>query len=262
MPKLERRGVVLNYQLDGADNLPVLLLSNSLGTDLSMWDPQMNAFSQKFRVLRYDMRGHGGSSVPKGPYTIEDMGRDVLALLDGLGHSRVNFCGLSLGGMIGQWLAIHAPERIHSLILANTAAKIGTIDDWNERIEQVRSKGMAAVVPAVLERWYTPEFRNRHSETVATTCSMLEAMNVEGYMASCAAVRDMDFRGAIGTIASSTMIVYGEQDPVTPPEAAQFMSNKIVGSSLIGLRAAHLSNVEMPQEFTDRVLAFLKTPNS
>lgn len=261
MPKFEHSGIALQYQLDGEEDLPVLVLSNSLGTNLSMWDPQRSAFSQRFRVLRYDTRGHGSSSVPDGPYTIEEMGRDVLALLDGLDLARVNFCGLSLGGMTGQWLAIHAPERIQSLILANTAAKIGTIAGWNERIQQVRSEGMAAIVPAVLERWYTLEFRNSHSGSVAATRSMLEAINVEGYIASCAAVRDMDFRDTIGAIASSTMILYGEQDPVTPPEAAQFMSNKIVGSTLIGLRAAHLSNVEVPREFTDRVLAFLNTTN-
>ncbi len=257
MPLLLHGDVRLHYEFDFQLGRPVLMLSNSLGTDISMWSPQMPAFAQHFSVLRYDARGHGQSSTPPGPYTIADMGRDALALLDALHITRVNFCGLSMGGMVGQWLAIHAPERLERVVLSNTAAQIGTASGWNDRISALHTGGMSAVVPGVLDRWYTAGFRERGPQAVERTAAMLLTMDPVGYAASCAAVRDMDLRDALTSIDVPVLIVYGSQDPVTPPESAQFLQQHIQGARSFALDAAHLANVEAADTFTSTVLAFL-----
>ncbi|WP_207885569.1 3-oxoadipate enol-lactonase [Pseudomonas sp. 30_B] len=251
----------LNYQLEGPAGAPVLVLSNSLGTDLHMWDAQVAAFAEHFRVLRYDTRGHGGSLVTPGPYSIEQNGRDVLALLDALDIPRAHFCGLSMGGLIGQWLGIHAPERIGRLVLCNTAAKIGTPEVWNPRIETVLSGGAEAMRnlrDASISRWFSADFAEAEPGKVEPIVGMLAQTSPEGYAANCAAVRDADFRGEIGAISAPTLVVCGVADPVTTTEDGRFLQARISGAELVEFRAAHLSNVQAADAFSQRVLDFLR----
>jgi 3-oxoadipate enol-lactonase len=245
-----------HYSLTG-DQDPVLVFSNSLGTDFSMWDPQMAKLERRFRILRYDTRGHGESSITPGDYTIEQLGRDVLGLLDSLRLDRVHFCGLSMGGMIGMWLGIHAPGRLHRLVLCNTAARIGSKEMWNARIATVRKDGMKSVAAAVIERWFTPEFRASSPEVVARAQQMLENSPPEGYAACCAAIRDMDQRQAVARIKTPTLVIYGGSDPVTPASDAHFLTDQIRGAVKVELLAAHLSNVEQADAFTETLNDFL-----
>lgn len=244
-------GVRIFYRLDGPDGGPGLLLSNSLGTTFEMWDPQLPALTAAgWRVLRYDARGHGRSDAPPGPYTIERLGRDALALLDSLGIERVAFCGLSMGGMVGMWLGSHASERIQRLILANTSAAIGTPEVWEQRIATVRSQGMAAIMPAVIDRWFTKRFQAQAPEAVAGIRDMLLATSPAGYAAACAAVRDMDQRATLGAITAPTLVIAGRHDLATPPDHARLIAAGIPGARLIELDAAHLSNIEAETAFT------------
>ena len=257
MPFIEIGDFRAHYALSGPAGAPALVLSNSLGTNFSMWDPELPAFEKHLRVLRYDTRGHGQSSVTPGPYRIEQLGRDVLHILDRLSLERVHFCGLSLGGMTGMWLGINAPERLQKLILCNTAARIGSAETWNARIEAVRKSGMKSVAPAVIERWFTPAFRAAAPETIAQTQRMMEASPPEGYVACCAAIRDMDQREAISSINAPTLVIAGAQDHATPPTDGQFLAGKIRGARYVELLAAHLSNVEAAAQFSSEVLRFL-----
>jgi 3-oxoadipate enol-lactonase len=251
-------GVRFRYRFDGPAAAPVLMLSNSLGTDLSMWEPQLPALARRFRVLRYDSRGHGASGVPPGPYTIEHLGRDVIGLLDGLGIDCVHFCGLSMGGMTGMWLGIHTPTRLHRLVLANTAARIGPPDNWNARIENVRAGGMTAISQAVLERWFTPEFHAQHPDRITAMRQMLERSPVDGYVACCAAVRDMDQRDAVAGIGAPTLVIAGTHDAATPPADGRFVAEHIAGARYVELDAAHLSNIEAGARFTGALLSFVE----
>ena len=250
----------LYYTVDGPQDAPVLVLSNSLGTDLHMWDAQMPAFTEHFRVLRYDTRGHGQSLVTDGLYSIEQNGRDVLTLLDALDIAKAHFCGLSMGGLIGQWLAINAPQRIQRLVLCNTAAQIGSPEVWNPRIETVLRDGQAAMLAlrdASTARWFTPEFAQAQPALVEPVVGMLAATSPQGYAANCAAVRDADFRDQVVGIVVPTLIVCGTADVVTTPEHGRFMQERIRGAELVEFYAAHLSNVEAGELFTRRVLDFL-----
>jgi 3-oxoadipate enol-lactonase len=249
--------VRIHYRWDGAAEQPVLVLSNGLGADLTMWDGQIAEFSRRFRVLRYDHRGHGGSSVPAGPYSIEMLARDLLALLNELGVESFSFCGLSMGGMIGQWLGSNAGDRVSRIVLANTAAKIGTAESWNTRIALVNESGVAAAIPLVLDRWFTPQFREASPDTVERTKKMLLATDPVGYTAGCAAVRDMDQRESVRHIAAPVLIVSGLHDAVTPPAEGKYLAQQIVGSRYVELPAAHLSNIEAAGPFTSSVLKFL-----
>jgi 3-oxoadipate enol-lactonase len=250
-------GARFHYRFDGAEGAPVLVLSNSLGTNLSMWDAQMPALTERFRVLRYDSRGHGRSAATPGPYTIEQLGYDALALIDALALERVRFCGLSMGGMVGQWLGAHAPQRLSQMVLCNTAARIGTPDVWNTRIEAVNKGGMAAIVDGVVARWYTPAFIAATPGAIAATREMLLTTPAQGYIASCVAVRDMDQRDSTASIAVPTLVIAGTHDGVTPPEAARFLAERIPGASYVELDAAHLSNVEAEAAFTSALTQFL-----
>jgi 3-carboxy-cis,cis-muconate cycloisomerase len=253
------QGVRTHYRWGGASDRPVLLLSNGLGTNLNMWEPQLPEFAKHFRLLRFDQRGHGQSAVPPGPYSIEQLGSDVIALLDGLGIEHCCVCGLSMGGMIGQWLGVNAPERLTGLVLCNTAAKIGTHESWNTRSELVLNGGVEAAVPLVLERWFTPAFLESAPEVVARTRKMLVSTPAEGYMANCAAIRDMDQRETVGGIRVRTLVIAGSEDRVTPPSEGKYLADTIAGASYIELPAAHLSNVEAPDKFNSAVLEFLVT---
>jgi 3-oxoadipate enol-lactonase len=256
MPFAQSGEMRTHYKLSG-DQGPVLVLSNSLGTDLSMWDPQMAELSQHFRILRYDTRGHGQSSVTAGDYTIEQLGRDVLGLIDTLQLDRVHFCGLSMGGAIGIWLGVNAPDRLNRLVVCNTAARIGTKETWDARIAAVRRDGMKPVAAAVIERWFTPEFRASSPDRVTRTQRMLETTPPAGYAACCAAVRDADLRDSVAQIKLPTLIIYGGKDPVIPVADAQFLAKNIQGAATVELNAAHLSNVEQADSFTEAVRNFL-----
>ena len=250
----------LHYQLDGPANAPVLVLSNSLGTDLQMWDAQIAAFSKHFRVLRFDTRGHGKSLVTPGPYSIEQLGHDVLALLDALHIDKAHFCGLSMGGLIGQWLGIHAGERLNKLVVCNTAAKIGDPSIWNPRIETVLRDGAAAMVAlrdASIARWFTADFAEANPAAAKQITDMLAATSPQGYAANCAAVRDADFRDQLSSIKVPLLVIAGTEDAVTPPSGGHFIQEQVQGAEYAEFYAAHLSNVQSGDAFSDRVLAFL-----
>lgn len=250
-------GVELHYRLDGPETAPVLVLSNSLGTDLGMWEPQMPVLAEHYRVLRYDTRGHGQSGLPPKPYQVDRLGRDVLTLMDGLGIDRAMFCGLSMGGMTGMWLGIHAPQRFSRLVLCNTAAKIGTPEVWNTRIATVREGGMAAILNGVIQRWFTEDFVKLHPASVKLISDMLLATAPEGYCAACAAVRDIDQREAIAAIRLPTLVIAGAHDLATPAQDGRFVADTIPGARYAELPAAHLSNVERVEEFTQLLTGFL-----
>nr|WP_207956615.1 3-oxoadipate enol-lactonase [Pseudomonas fluorescens] len=250
----------LNYCFDGPQDAPVLVLSNSLGTHLHMWDEQVPAFSQHFRVLRFDTRGHGRSLVTEGPYSIEQLGHDVLAMLDQLSIDKVHFCGLSMGGLIGQWLGINAGERLHRLVVCNTAAKIADETVWNPRIETVLRDGQAAMVAlrdASVARWFTPDFAEAHPAQVKKITDMLAATSPQGYAANCAAVRDADFREQLSLIRVPLLVVAGTEDAVTPPSGGHFIQERVSGAEYAEFYAAHLSNVQAGAAFSERVLDFL-----
>ena len=236
------------------------MLSNSLGTNLHMWDTQLPALTAHFRVLRYDTRGHGQSLVTEGPYSIEQLGRDVLALLDALQIERAHFCGLSMGGLIGQWLGINAGHRLNRLIVCNTAAKIATPEVWNPRIETVLRDGQAAMVglrDASIERWFTPAYAASHPDQAKRITDMLAATSPQGYAANCAAVRDADFRDQLGEIKVPMLVISGSADAVTPPSGGLFIRDNVEGAEYAEFHAAHLSNVEVGEPFSRRVIDFL-----
>ena len=250
----------LNYQLDGPQGAPVLVLSNSLGTDLGMWDTQIPAFAEHFQVLRYDTRGHGQSLVSEGPYSIEQLGHDVLALLDALHIEKAHFCGLSMGGLIGQWLGINAGSRLRSLVVCNTAAKIGEPAVWNPRIETVLREGQTAMVAlrdASIARWFMPEYAQANPDQAKRITDMLAATSPQGYAANCAAVRDADFRDQLGAIDVPTLVIAGTEDAVTPPSGGHFIQARVPGAQYAEFYAAHLSNVQAGDAFSQRVLEFL-----
>ncbi|ANF27376.1 3-oxoadipate enol-lactonase [Stutzerimonas stutzeri] len=260
MPSIKLADGELNHRFDGPVDAPVLVLSNSLGTTFDMWDAQVPAFSEHFRVLRYDTRGHGSSSVTPGPYTIAQLGQDVLDLVDALSIDRFAFCGLSIGGLIGQWLGIHAGERLSHLVLCNTGAKIGTDEAWNERIDGVLRGGeqaMRDMRDASVARWFTPDFAAQHPVEVDRITQMIASTSPAGYAANCAAVRDADYREQLAAIKVPTLVVCGSKDPVTTPEHGRFIQANVAGARLIELNAAHLSNVEAGDAFTRPVMAFL-----
>lgn len=250
----------LDYTLQGPAGKPVLVLSNSLGTNRHMWDSQVAAFTEHFQVLRYDTRGHGESLVSPGTYSIEQLGGDVLALLDALQLDKVHFCGLSMGGLIGQWLGINAGERLHKLVICNTAAKIGTQDVWNPRIEMVLGQGeqaMVALRDASIARWFTPAFAEANPSETRRVTDMLAATSPQGYAANCAAVRDADFREQLGAIKVPLLVIAGTEDAVTTPADARFIQSQVAGAEYAEFAAAHLSNVEVGAPFGDRVIEFL-----
>jgi 3-oxoadipate enol-lactonase len=257
MPFAELKNVRMHYELEGPEKAPVLVFSNSLGTDLTMWNAQAPDMAQKFRVLRYDKRGHGQSSAPAGPYTIEQLGRDVVGLLDFLHLERVYFCGLSIGGQTGMWLGLNAAVRLHKLVLSNTGAKIGTPEIWNPRIEAVRKDGTKAISSGVIERWFTAGFRAKEPTEVARIQRLLENADTEGYVGCCLAVRDFDCREQLRGIRTPTLVIAGTHDPSTPAKDGRWAAEQIPGSRYVELDAAHLSNIEARERFTAEISQFL-----
>ena len=261
MPLAQVNETTLNYRFDGPEEGAVVMLSNSLASDLTMWDLQISTLVDAgYRVLRYDSRGHGRSAVPPGPYTIELLEADAVGLMDALGLEKVHFCGLSMGGMVGQMLGDRHGDRLISLALCSTAAHIASHEIWDERIEMVREKGMDAVVEATIDRWFTKAGQERLHSEVEKVRRMILNTSVDGFCACCAAIRDMDQRDAIRTISTRTLVVVGEHDPGTPVSAAEFIHERITSSELRVLSdAAHFVNVEQAKTFNITLLEFIET---
>lgn len=250
--------IKLHYLLEGPEDAPMLVMANSLGTTLSMWDDQAPALRERFRLLRYDHRGHGGSPVPSGPYKIDDLGRDILTLLDGLEIERFSFLGLSIGGMAGMWLASEAPERVERLVLCCTSAQIGPPEQWETRARTVREDGVGAISDGALERWFTPDLHSEHPEIGEWAESMLLSTPAEGYAGCCEAIRDMDLRGRLLRIQAPTLVISGADDPATPPDHGELIRDSVPDARLVVVpRARHLANVERPEEITQAVLDHL-----
>ena len=247
----------IHYTLSGQSDLPVLLMSHALGTNLTLWDHQAQALQGSFRILRYDSRGHGRSPADHGPYTISLLASDALGLLDELGVTRAHFCGISMGGLVGQFLAIHHPERITSLVLSNTAARIGTREKWDRRIQEVTEAGIPSVLGEVLEGWFSARFRSMHPPVADTLARALKETSPEGYIGCCHALRDADLSELIERVNAPTLIIAGTEDQATTLETSRFLQQKIRGSELIVFECAHLACAEAPAEFTDQLKKFL-----
>jgi len=258
MKYFESNGVRLAYRIDGPEDAPALVMLNSLGTDMRMWNPQLPWLGHELRLVRCDCRGHGASDAPEGPYTIEQLGRDLLSLLDTLHIQRAHICGLSLGGMIAQWFAANYPERVDRVVFANTGARIGTVESWNARIEAVKAGGMAAIRDMVLARFLSAGFRKQHPEMVQWVGEMLDSMNPVGYIGACAAVRDTDLHNLLPQIHAPSLVIGGELDESTPPSLVRELHAALNGSELVIFdEVAHLSNIEQPEAFSKAVLTFL-----
>ena len=250
-------GAAFNVRVEGEEGAPVLVLAHSLGTNLHLFDRLMPEFLRHFRVVRYDARGQGVSTISPGPYSIAQLGQDALAILDALKLEKVHWLGLSQGGCVGLWLLSHAPERIGRAVLANVGAQIGAPDMWNERIKIAQEKGLDGLAPAVLETWFTKSFREHHPREVDHFWEMLLATPAEGYAGVCAALRDMDLREAIRTISNPVLIIVGRHDPITPPGVGALVASAISSAKLVTLETAHLSCVEDPAGFSRAALEFL-----
>lgn len=246
--------VAVHYTVDGPADAPVLLLGNSLGTTLRMWDPQVARLATQFRVVRFDTRGHGSSPVPAGPYSIVDLAADALALLDKLGVARAHVCGLSLGGMVGMWLAAHAPDRVDRLVLCCTSARLGPAQAWAQRAATVRAYGTAAVADLTVGRWFTPAYPAQHPDRVAALRAMVAATPAEGYASCCAAIERMDLTGDLSSIRAATLVIAGGDDPATPPAHGAAIAAAIPGARMVLVpNAAHLANVEQSDTVTQLI---------
>lgn len=252
-------GSRIAYRFDGPAERPVLVLSNSIGTTLDMWQAQIEGLTRHFRVLRYDMRGHGASEVPAGAYSIDRLGRDALELLDALHLERVHFLGLSLGGMVGQWLGIHAPERIDRLVLSNTSAYLGPAAQFAERIAAVlEDRDLSQTAENFLRNWFPAPMLEANGAVIGAFRAMLLSIDRQGFAGSLAAVRDMDLRRTVALIDRPTLVIAGRYDTVTLPEHSELIAATVPGAKLLVLPAVHLSNIEFPEEFVAAVLDFLR----
>jgi len=258
MPMRTINGEPFNILVEGPDSAPALLFSNSLSSNLHMWDAQAEALKADFRIIRYDSRGHGRSVAEPGEYTIEQLSRDALAILDALGVEQAHFCGLSKGGMVGQWLLTHHPARIGKAVLANTAAQMPPPELWSGRIANVSKNGMAAIVDATIERWFTRRFIDHAPAEIGRIRAMIAATPAAGYCGCCAAIRDMDQRETIRAIDKPVLLISGAHDPATTPEMMQLMRERIRGAEWLSLDAAHISNIEQPEAFTRALREFLR----
>jgi 3-oxoadipate enol-lactonase len=248
--------VDVHHVLSGPADGQRLVLLNSLGTDHSMWDDQAGPLTERHRLVRYDQRGHGQSPVPGGPYSIADLGEDLIALIDRLGLERISLCGLSLGGMTAMWVASEIPDRIERLVLCCTSALLGPPSDWQQRARTVRGLGVQAIADAVLTRWFTPPFLAARPPAVDRLDAILRATPAEGYAGCCEAIRDMDLSDRLARITAPTLVIAGADDPATPPLHGQGIANAVPDARLdIIPGAAHLANVERPDAVTERILA-------
>ena len=259
MPFANVNGTRLFYRLEGRIGRPLLILSHSIGTDNGMWAPQAADLLPHFQILRYDTRGHGASDAPAGEYSIEMLGRDVLGLADALGIKQFAFCGLSLGGAIGQWLGIHSAERLTHVILANTSPQFGPSSNWESRIKMVREGGMRAIVDMAMNRFFSPDTLARDDVFASAVRDVLLATDATGYVGCCAALRDVDNRESLRQIRVPTLVIAGDRDVSTPWEGhGEILAHEISGARVVRLPAAHLSNLERSRSFTASLLDFLQ----
>jgi 3-oxoadipate enol-lactonase len=250
--------MIVHHRIDGPSDAPVLVLSHALGTSLELWDANLPYWNPRFRVLRYDVRGHGRSPIPDSGTALDDLGRDVLELLDRLELDKVSFCGISLGGATGLWLAANAPDRVERLVVACSSATFGGPDQWLERAATVRAQGTASIADAVVGRWFTPAFAAAKPGIVRAYREMLVRTPAEGYAASCEAVAAWDFRDELRTVAVETLVVAGADDSATPVDHSKEIAGG-VGSSRIEVleHAAHLANAERPEAFGELVASYV-----
>lgn len=257
MPSFESADAQINYQTFGEPSSPALVFSNSLGTNYGMWQQQFNALKDQFFVICYDTRGHGLSSTPNGPYTVEQLGEDVIRLLDHLNISKAAFCGISMGGLTGQWLAIHHPNRFSHVVVANTAAKIGQEQAWLDRAKLVREQGLQPIAATAASRWFTDPFIQSHPSIVNNLCNDLSAGSAMGYANCCEALAKADVREQLKDIKISVLVIAGTQDPVTTVTDGEFMQQRIPQAKLAEINASHISNVEQPEVFNKILKDFL-----
>ena len=250
-------GCKINYRFDGQDDAPVLLFSNALSSTLDMWEPQIAVLSNQFRVLRYDHRGHGASDLPPGPYPIDRLGQDARELIEGLGVAPVAFCGLSMGGMVGMWLAANAPQLLTRAVFANTTAYFSSPDIWDQRIADIEAGGMRSAAEATMERWLTRDFREAHPQIAQKTFNMIANNPVAGYLAAAPTVRDVDFRAALPKMMTPILVITGAVDPSTPPAMGEAIVEALPDARLAILDSAHMSNIEKADEFNKLVISFL-----
>lgn len=257
MPIIELDEVSIHYELSGPASARTLVFSNSLGSDLHMWDKIVPLLEHDFRVLRYDTRGHGSSGTPPLPWSIEMLAGDLIGLLNALSIERAHFCGLSLGGMVGLWLGLHFPERIDRLVLANTAARIGSREMWDARIAAVKAQGMPALAGGTVDRWLTAQFIRDCPEEVEAIRSMIERTSPEGYIGCCGVLRDTDLREDLARIQAPCLVITGTHDPATPPADGRTLQSNLRHARYVELDAAHLSAWERPADFAEALRTFL-----
>jgi 3-oxoadipate enol-lactonase/4-carboxymuconolactone decarboxylase len=254
-------GATIAYRVDGPPAAPALVLANSLGTSMAMWDDQIDTLAQRFRVVRFDHRGHGGSSATPGPYSIELLGRDALAVLDGLEIEAASICGLSIGGAVAMWIAANAPGRVERLVVCCSARRIGPPEQWAERAALVRAEGPVTLLDVLMQRWFTPAMTDPGGMIRSRVRAMLETVDAEGYAGCCEALGVLDLSEQLGAIEAPTLVLAGALDPVITPEVAYDLADRIKGSSLMVLAdAAHLANMEQPARVTEAVLSHLCGP--
>jgi 3-oxoadipate enol-lactonase len=260
MTEITLAGETFNVRLEGDETKEILALAHQLGGSLTVWEPLMPALLERFRVLRWDSRGHGGSVANGGPYSVAQLARDAIAIFDALGIDKAHWLGLSMGAIVGQAAMIAAPARIRRAVLANTAAQLGTPDIWNARIQTVRQEGMEAIVGSVAARWFTAEFRRAEPEIVEAILFVLRESSPEGYAAACAALRDADQREAIRSIRNKALVIVGSDDSSAPPELGSFVAIAIEGARLVTLESAHISPIEQTDAFLMAAIDFLTAP--
>ena len=258
MPTIQANGINVNYSLEGPIDATMVTLSNSLLSNYTMWDAQMPVLTEKYRVLRYDTRGHGGTEVTQGPYSFERLTEDAYALHQSLGIEKTHFVGLSMGGMIGELLAVRHPDLLLSVTLCDTTSKMPHPEIWDGRIEAAQSGGVEAVVEGTLERWFTPAIHEKNPNEIERIATMIRGTKTAGFIANCQAIKAMDQTGILKEIRTPTMIIVGAEDPATTPDMSRIIHAEIVGSELAILpNASHLANVEQPDAFNDVLMAFL-----
>jgi 3-oxoadipate enol-lactonase len=258
--QITANGISIHYRFDGPEGAPVVTLSHSLAANLSMWEPQIPALAQRYRVLRYDTRGHGQTAAPPGPYSLEELAEDVRALLQALGVGRTHFIGLSMGGMIGQMLALQSPHLLQSLVLCDTMSRVPpeAKSMWEERIHIASTRGLEPHVEPTIARWFTAPFREARPDVIDRVRAMIRSTPPQGYVGCCHAIAGLNLTDRLPEIDVPTLIVVGEEDPGTPVAASRLMQERIRGSELVILKAAsHLSNLEQPEAFNQAVLHFL-----
>jgi 3-oxoadipate enol-lactonase len=259
MPDVEIDGARLWYTIDGRDDAPAVLLIHSLGTSHALWDAQLPTLVDRFRLIRYDARGHGKSSAPPGEFTIEQLGRDALAVLDAAGVQTATICGVSIGGLTSIWLGQNAHDRVSRLVLANTAARIGTSDVWSERMQFVRESGIEIAAEQAIPRWFTDAFREEHPDIVARFLAIARSCPLDSYIAACAALRDADLRRDLHRVTVPTLVVAGSKDESTTVADGAYLRDNIPEARMEVLNASHLSNVERSAEFSALLDEFLST---